>query len=33
MTIRKELVDLFEIGDDGKVEWELDPKAGKLGIL
>jgi hypothetical protein len=29
-TVPKELVDLFEMEDGGKIEWEFDPRLGKL---
>ncbi len=29
-TVPKELVDLFEMKDGGKIEWEFDPTKGKL---
>ena len=29
-TVPKELVDLFEMKNGGKLEWEFDPRKGKL---
>lgn len=29
-TVPKELVDLFEMKNGGKIEWEFDPTKGKL---